>query len=109
MAEHASAAHGESTHGEHAHPTARKYLAVALILLVLTSIEVGVYYVPSLKFMLVPTLLVLSTVKFSIVAMFYMHLKFDSRLFSVVFVLPLIVAAIVALALMGLFGHFVHH
>ena len=90
--------------GEHAHPKAREYILVAGILTVLTFIEVMVYYIPSLKFMLVPVLLTLSAVKFAIVAAFYMHLKFDHKLFSALFVVPMIIAICVILALMGLFG-----
>jgi len=90
---------------EHAHPGAKEYLAIATVLTVLTAIEVAVFYVPSMKPMLVPTLLTLSAVKFALVAMFYMHLKFDHRLFSWLFVLPMILATLVILALLKLFGH----
>ena len=91
--------------GEHAHPGAKEYLAIAMVLVVLTAIEVAVFYIPSLKSILVPTLLTLSTVKFALVAMFYMHLKFDHRLFSWLFVVPMIIAALVIVALLKLFGH----
>jgi cytochrome c oxidase subunit 4 len=90
---------------QHAHPGAKEYLAIATVLTVLTAIEVAVFYIPSLKPMLVPTLLTLSAVKFALVAMFYMHLKFDHRLFSWLFVVPMILAALVILALLKLFGH----
>ena len=90
---------------EHAHPGAKEYLAIAAVLTVLTAIEVAVFYIPSMKPILVPTLLVLSTVKFALVAMFYMHLKFDHRLFSWLFVVPMAIAAMVILALLKLFGH----
>ncbi len=56
--------------------------------------------------MIVPKLLTLSAVKFGLVAMFYMHLKFDHRLFSWLFVVPMIIAAFVILALLKLFGHY---
>jgi cytochrome c oxidase subunit 4 len=55
---------------------------------------------------LAPALLTLSAVKFSLVVMFYMHLKFDSPLFRVIFTLPLLLALGVAIALMFLFGAF---
>ncbi len=96
---------GDRAAGEHAHPGAKEYLAIAAVLTVLTAIEVAVFYIPSMKPILVPTLLVLSTVKFSLVAMFYMHLKFDHRLFSWLFVVPMAIAAMVILALLKLFGH----
>ena len=50
----------------------------------------------------IPLLLLLSAVKFALVAMYYMHLKNDSKLFSGVFVFPLIIATIVILALVAL-------
>ena len=55
--------------------------------------------------MLVPVLLTLSGLKFALVAMFYMHLKFDHRLFSWLFVTPMCVMAFIVLALLKLFGH----
>ena len=96
---------GEAPSGKHAHPGAKEYLAIAVVLSVLTAVEVAVFYIPSLKSILVPTLLTLSTVKFALVAMFYMHLKFDHRLFSWLFVVPMIIAALVIVALLKLFGH----
>ena len=95
----------EETGAGHAHPGAKEYLAIATILTVLTAIEVAVFYIPSMKPMLVPTLLTLSGIKFALVAMFYMHLKFDHRIFSWLFVVPMMLAAIVILALLKLFGH----
>ena len=55
------------------------------------------------KEMIVEILLVLSAVKFALVAMFYMHLKQDSKLFSGLFVFPIILAIGMVLALLGLF------
>ena len=91
--------------GEHAHPGAKEYLGIAVILTVITAVEVAVFYIPAMKPMLVPTLLVLSALKFALVAMFYMHLKFDHRLFSWLFVVPMVIAALVIVALLKLFGH----
>jgi cytochrome c oxidase subunit 4 len=91
---------------EHAHPGAKAYLAIAVVLTVITAIEVAIFYIPQMKPVLVPSLLTLSALKFSLVAMFYMHLKFDHRLFSWLFVVPMALAAVVILALMKLFGVF---
>jgi cytochrome c oxidase subunit 4 len=90
---------------EHAHPGAREYVGIAVILTVITAVEVAVFYVPSMKPVLVPTLLTLSALKFAMVAMWYMHLKFDSRVFSWLFVVPMIVIALIIIALLRLFGH----
>ena len=97
-------AHGAA---EHAHPTWSTYWKVALILTLITVAEVWAYYIPSFVASrgFVPTLLILSAFKFTIVVMFYMHLKYDHRLFRVLFTGPLLVAALTLLGLMFLFGH----
>jgi cytochrome c oxidase subunit 4 len=97
---------------EHAHPTAGLYFKVGLVLFVLTALEVGLYEItygehagslaPTIKPLFVPLLLLLSAAKFALVAMFYMHLKQDSKLFTGVFVFPLIIAAFIIVALMVL-------
>jgi cytochrome c oxidase subunit 4 len=90
-----------------AHPAAgpRTYVIVAVFLLAITVMEVWVFYVPALSRVLVPILLILSTLKFALVAMFYMHLKFDHAWFSYVFVGPLLIAIGLAVALLWLFHH----
>src|SRR5258708_4886697 len=96
--------HGEE---EHAHPTWSTYWKVALILTLITAGEVGAYYIPSFvaSRAFVPTLLILSAVKFVTVVMFYMHLKYDRRLFRVLFPGPLLVASLTLIGLLFLFGH----
>jgi cytochrome c oxidase subunit IV len=84
---------------------ARTYVVVAAFLLAITVMEVWIFYVPALARVLVPILLVLSALKFTLVAMFYMHLKFDHAWFSYVFVGPLIIAIGLAVALLWLFHH----
>jgi cytochrome c oxidase subunit 4 len=90
----------------HAHPSTGTYLAVAGVLTVITLVEVGVFYVPTFQAVLAPLLLLLSGTKFSLVVMFYMHLKSDHRLFTAIFTLPLLIALAVIVALLFLFGAF---
>ena len=94
----------DTKEAEHTHPTAGTYLRVAAVLIVLTVIEVGVFYVPVFKPFLAPVLLLLSAVKFAIVVMFYMHLKMDSRFFTLLFGGPLLLASGMILGLLFLFG-----
>ena len=89
--------------GEHAHPNVGTYLRVAAVLVILTVLEVGVFYVPAFRPILVPVLLVLSACKFALVVLFYMHLKMDSPFFSFLFGAPLILATAVLVALLLLF------
>jgi cytochrome c oxidase subunit 4 len=91
------------THTEHAHPGARQYIQIALILSVLTALEVGVYYIEALRPILVFILLVLSAVKFALVIGFYMHLKFDHRIFSGMFLFGLGTAGFTIIMLIALF------
>jgi len=90
----------------HEHPTWKEYKWVALILTLITVVEVWVYYTPFSKSALfVPALLIMSAVKFAIVVLFYMHLKYDARLFRALFTGPLIIAVVTIISLMFLFGH----
>jgi len=89
----------------HAGAGPRTYLVVAAFLLAITVMEVSIFYVPALARVLVPILLILSSLKFALVAMFYMHLKFDHAWFSYVFIGPLIIVIGLAVALLWLFGH----
>ena len=89
------------------HPTPLTYFKVAMILCVITAIEVGVFYIEDLGKGIIPVLVVLSGAKFALVAMFYMHLRYDARLFSVFFVGGLLLAFSVTFALLGLFKLFI--
>ncbi len=94
---------GEGEPREHTHPTADVYLRVAAALVILTVLEVGVFYVPAFHVVLVPVLLVLSAAKFTLVVMFYMHLKADSNFLTFLFGAPLMLAVAVMIALMFIF------
>lgn len=105
MAAHvAHAAHAD----EHHHPPASVYLRIAAILFILTIFEVGVFYIPGMETapFFPPILLTLATAKFILVVGYYMHLKFDGRLMTGLFVGPLILALAILLAFMALFSQF---
>jgi cytochrome c oxidase subunit IV len=104
-----SAAAAEVHEGEVRHPGAATYLIIAAFLLVLTAMEITVFYVRPLRPVLVPVLLVLSAAKFALVVMFYMHLKYDGWLLTWVFVFPLMAATVVIGALIMLFAYLSHH
>ena len=88
---------------EHAHATTGTYLRIAAILVMITLVEVGVFYVPAFQSALVPILLVLSAVKFALVVMFYMHLKFDNKFFTFLFGGPLLLGFLVVVSLLFIF------
>jgi cytochrome c oxidase subunit 4 len=91
---------------QQAHPGNRTYILVAAILGVITAVEVAVFYLEVLHPVLVPILLTLSAAKFTLVVGFFMHLKFDARLYRALFVGPLLVAIAVILAMFLLYGVF---
>ena len=93
---HAPVTAADTAH-EHAHPTPGLYAKVGLYEVTFGS-SAGPFG-RSLEPFFIPLLLLLSAVKFALVAMYYMHLKNDSKLFSGVFVFPLIIAAVVIVAL----------
>ena len=91
----------------HEHPTWREYKWVALVLTLITVGEVWVYYT-SIKDtpIFVPLLLLMSAVKFAIVVAFYMHLKYDHKIFRALFTGPLMIAMATLISLLFLFGKF---
>jgi caa(3)-type oxidase subunit IV len=88
---------------EHGQPDVLTYIRVFAVLVVVTVVEVGVFYVPVFQSVLVPILLVLSTLKFALVALFYMHLKTDHALLRFLFGAPLLLAVAVVVSLLLLF------
>jgi cytochrome c oxidase subunit 4 len=94
--------HGE-IHAPHGHPTAKTYVIIGVVLTVITAVEVAIFYIPALARVLVPTLLLLSALKFALVVMFYMHLKFDSKVFSSVFFAPMLLAVSLIIGLIIIF------
>ena len=77
---------------KHSHPGERQYIGIALILAAITGIEVAISYIDSLKHVRAPILIFLSVIKFSMVVAWFMHLRFDSRLFRRLFVTGVVLA-----------------
>ncbi len=73
-------------------PSMADYVRVAVALAAVTSMEVAIYYIEALQGALVELFLFLSSIKFMLVVMWYMHLRFDSRLFSFLFAFGLVMA-----------------
>jgi cytochrome c oxidase subunit 4 len=79
--------------GEHTHPGPAAYVRIAVILAAVTAVEVAAYYISALSHeALIAILLVLMVVKFSLVVLWFMHLRFDSRMFRRLFVTGIVLA-----------------
>jgi cytochrome c oxidase subunit 4 len=99
----AAATHG----GGGGHATVRTYINVAIVLALITAVEVATLYIPGIpSWLLVGSLLVMSALKFYLVVGFFMHLKYDHQIMRALFVGPLIIAIAIILAVMALFSAF---
>lgn len=96
-------------HDEHSddHWTDLKYVKLALALAVITAVEVAIsYMVDDLGAAFLPLLLILMFIKFFSVILFFMHLKFDNRWFSILFYMGMFLAIAVYLAALFTFRFF---
>ena len=88
------------------HPSTKQYVLVAVILFAITIVEFLIIFpdqdlIGAAK---IPVLIFLSAIKFAIVIMFYMHLKFDHRMFTMFFLAGLALAFAAGIAVLGMFA-----
>ncbi len=79
------------THGGVSHAGPGFYWLVGFLLAVITLAEVWAFTLEGLGPWYVPILLILSLFKFVGVVAFFMHLRFDHRLFSYIFVAAMMI------------------
>jgi len=84
-------AHTHTEGGKHTHPN---YMAVFIALIILTAIEVGVAQAGLPHKAMVILLVALALIKAGLVAQYFMHLKYDAKILSVIAYVPLVVSAI---------------
>lgn len=77
---------------EEHHPTELQYIKVGAVLAMVTMAEVVVFYVPQLRPLIVWLLLPMMVFKFAMVAMWFMHLRFDNKLFRRLFITGILFA-----------------
>lgn len=87
----------------HGHPEPRDYVRIFGILFVLTLLEVLASYVAMPQWLFISGLTGMAVAKFALVVGFYMHLKFDSRMFRRLFVFGIILAVTVFMLVLALF------
>jgi cytochrome c oxidase subunit 4 len=81
----------------HGHPGPRQYVMIAVVLVIATAIEVGLYYLEGdvNSNLLIAMLAVLAVVKFFLVCAWYMHMQVDAPFFRRIFVVGLLGAIVV--------------
>jgi cytochrome c oxidase subunit 4 len=82
---------------EEHYPDEWQYIKVALILFAITMAEVAVYYLSGARRAVITLMVFMMIAKFSIVALYFMHLRFDSKLFRRLFVTGIVLACAVYL------------
>ncbi|MEY3823927.1 MAG: hypothetical protein RL628_2035 [Actinomycetota bacterium] len=94
-----------TTHTEEHGMSNAGYVRIALILAAITALEVSTYYVDFGPFFM-PTLFILMIVKFVTVVSYFMHLKFDNKLFTYLFYSGLLLAISVYCGFLATFKFF---
>lgn len=96
--------HGDPAHEGRPHPSDIFYVKIALALAAMTALEVSTYFWHFGKVFL-PLLLVLMSVKFLMVVLFFMHARYDAKVFGRLFWTGLVLAVAVYIAVLTTF-HF---
>jgi len=86
------------------YPTPKDYWFVALILAVITGAEVTVTYVSALDSVVAPLLIVMSAAKFAIVVGYFMHLRYEQKLYRNLFLIGVIATPLLFGAVLLTFG-----
>ncbi len=76
------------------------YMGIFYLLTALTALEIGVVFVPIAKLIIAITLIGLALVKATLVAMYFMHLKFEKRTLGIIALTPLILCTLLIVSLL---------
>ncbi len=76
------------------------YMAVFFALAILTAVEIGVIYLPIAKFVIGISLILLALVKAALVALYFMHLKFEKRTLGIIALTPLLICTLLIISLL---------
>jgi cytochrome c oxidase subunit 4 len=82
------------------------YIKIALILAAITALEVSTYYV-DFGPLFMPSLMIMMVIKFVMVVSYFMHLKFDNKVFSFLFYTGLALALFVYITALATFKFFI--
>ena len=80
------------------------FVQIAMLLAVITGLELVTVYLPFVRWLLFWVLVVLSTVKFMFVIFYFMHLRWDKAFCTILFFIGLVLAGGTMWALLKLFG-----
>ena len=81
----------------HTHPN---YMGIFWVLLVLTVVEVGLTFLALPKMLLGSLLVILAVWKAALVAMYFMHLKFEPKTLAMIAIVPFVLCLFMILMLL---------
>ncbi|MBI2516635.1 MAG: cytochrome C oxidase subunit IV family protein [Opitutae bacterium] len=98
-------AHAATPAHGHAEPSKLHiYVQIAMLLGVITGVEIVLVYLPLAHWLVFSTLALLSAVKFMFVIFYFMHLRWDKVFCTILFFIGLVLASGTMWALLHLFG-----
>ena len=100
-----STAHDDHGADVHHGPSDKQFVTIFFILAAITAVEVAVSYI-DIGALFLPVLLGLMIVKFFTVVLYFMHIKFDNKLFGRLFYIGLGLAVFVYVAALSTFQFF---
>jgi cytochrome c oxidase subunit 4 len=92
-----------------AHHEEPNYMGVFWWLLVLTVLEIAVIYAPFARMAIVILLIGMALTKATLVALYYMHLKFEARTVGMIALVPLVLCVFLIFMLTPDLSAVVHH
>jgi cytochrome c oxidase subunit 4 len=87
-----------------AHSKFHVFVQIAMVLAVITGVEIVIVYLPFAKWLIVTALVTLSAVKFLFVIFYFMHLRWDKAFCTILFFIGLVLAGATVAGLLLLFG-----
>src|ERR1041385_7393331 len=106
MSAHAATLPSDHAH-DHGHDDESKfqiYVRIAMLLAVITGVEIIGVYLPFPHWFIFSALVTLSAVKFLFVIFFFMHLRWDKPFCTILFFIGLVLAGGTVWALLLIFG-----
>src|SRR3954469_16704418 len=106
MSAHVATAASSPAPHDHGHEESKFqiYVQIAMLLAVITGVEIIGVYLPFAKWFIITALVVLSVVKFLFVIFYFMHLRWDKPFCTILFFIGLVLAGGTVAALLMLFG-----
>ena len=85
------------SHAEHHGPS---YMAIFWYLAVLTVVEIGVIFLPIGRLAIGVLLVSMASAKAALVALYFMHLRFETKTLGYIALTPVLIAALLVLVLL---------